>query len=141
GVSVQPVNEDTFIGAKNRALYLFELNKQTNLGADYFVGIEGGIIKLFERWFALGAMCIMDKNGNTGFGTSPHFELPQNIIDQLLSGKELGLVMDEIMQQKNTKQKMGAISFFTKGVLDRKELYVQGLTVALIPFLQKEMFF
>ncbi|MDP4174446.1 MAG: inosine/xanthosine triphosphatase [Bacteroidota bacterium] len=140
-VPVQPVNDDTFTGARNRAMNLFNMSKNNDLGADFFVGIEGGIINLYNKWFGLGAMCIIDKNGNTGFGTSPNFELPNEIVKELLNGKELGLVMDELMNQSNTKQKMGAISYFTKGVLDRKDLYVQGLVVAMVPFLHSEMFF
>ncbi|MHB8905632.1 MAG: inosine/xanthosine triphosphatase [Melioribacteraceae bacterium] len=140
GVSTQPVNDQTFIGAQNRAIKLKELNDTQNLSADYFVGIEGGITKQFEKWFAFGCMCIIDKEGRIGFGTSPHFELPQNVVEKLLQGIELGDVMDEIMNQQNTKQKHGAIGFFTNGVMNRKELYVEGLKVALIPFLHKEMF-
>ncbi|MHB8930979.1 MAG: inosine/xanthosine triphosphatase [Melioribacteraceae bacterium] len=140
GVSTQPVNDQTFIGAQNRAIKLKELNDTQNLSADYFVGIEGGITKQFEKWFAFGCMCIIDKEGRIGFGTSPHFELPQNVVEKLLQGIELGDVMDEIMNQQNTKQKHGAIGFFTNGVMNRKELYVEGLKVALITFLHKEMF-
>jgi inosine/xanthosine triphosphatase len=141
GVSVQPVNDETFIGAQNRALRLKELNGKDKLNADLFVGIEGGIINIFEKWFAFGCMCVVDINGNVGFGTSPHFELPQNMVEKLLQGIELGVVMDEIMNESNTKQKHGAIGFFTNGVITRKELYIEGLKVALVPFLHKEMFF
>ncbi len=141
GVSAQPVSDQTFSGAKNRAIKLKELNDTQNLSADYFVGIEGGITKQFEKWFAFGCMCVVDNEGRIGFGMSPHFELPQNVVEKLLQGIELGDVMDEIMNQQNTKQKHGAIGFFTNGVMNRKELYIEGLKVALIPFLHKEMFF
>lgn len=141
GVSIQPVNDETYIGAKNRALNLFELNTEKKLEADFFVGIEGGIVKQYNRWFAFGCMCIIDKEKNSGFGNSPHFELPETIVKKLLSGIELGDVMDEIMKEQNTKQRGGAIGFFTNGVMSRKELYVEGLKVALIPFLHKKMFF
>jgi len=140
GVSVQPVNDETFTGAQNRALKLKELNDSQNLGSELFVGIEGGIMKQFDKWFAFGCMCVIDNNGRTGFGTSPHFELPQSVVEKLLQGIELGDVMDEIMNQQNTKQKHGAIGFFTNGVMNRKELYIEGLKVAVIPFLHKEMF-
>jgi inosine/xanthosine triphosphatase len=120
---------------------LRELNRSQNLGAEYFVGIEGGITKQFDKWFAFGCMCVIDKDGRVGFGTSPHFELPSTVVDKLLQGAELGYVMDEIMNQLNTKQKHGAIGFFTNGVMNRKELYIEGLKVAVIPFLHKEMYF
>lgn len=139
-VSDQPVNEETFDGAKNRALALQEKNREENLHADFFVGIEGGISEIYSRWFAFGCMCIVDSNGKTGYGTSAHFELPRRVVEKLLGGNELGDVMDEIQNQSNTKQKHGAIGFFTKGIMNRSELYVPGLVTALIPFLHKELF-
>lgn len=141
GVSVQPINDETYTGAQNRALRLKEINDSQNLNAELFVGIEGGITKQFGKWFAFGCMCVLDNNGRTGFGTSPHFQLPKSVVEKLLQGIELGDVMDEIMNQQNTKQKHGAIGFFTNGVINRKELYVEGLKVAVIPFLHKEMYF
>jgi inosine/xanthosine triphosphatase len=140
GVSDQPVNEETFEGARNRAFALLEKNKKENLGADYFVGIEGGIIELYSHWFAFGCMCIADRDGKTGFGTSAHFELPQKVVKDLLNGKELGDVMDELQNKSNTKQKHGAICYFTNGVMSRTELYIPGLVTALIPFLHEEHF-
>lgn len=141
GVATQPINEEIFIGAKNRAMNLKEINDQQKLNAEFFIGIEGGIVKQFDKWFAFGCMCIVDNEGRVGFGTSPHFELPQAVVDKLLQGIELGDVMDEITNQQNTKQKNGAIGFFTNGVMNRKELYIEGLKVAVIPFLHKDMFF
>ncbi len=140
-VSAQPVNEETFEGAKNRALALLQKNMNDKLNADYFVGIEGGIIETYHRWFAFGGMCIINKEGKTGFGTSPHFELPKKVVDELLKGIELGDVMDRIQNESNTKQKQGAIGFFTNGVMSRTELYVPGLITALIPFLHQDLFF
>ena len=86
-------------------------------------------------------MCIIDKNGRTSFGTSAHFELPECVTKRLLKGEELGFVMDEIMKEDNTKQKGGAIAFFTNGKMDRKELYIPGLISALVPFQHEKMYF
>ncbi|MCX7798204.1 MAG: inosine/xanthosine triphosphatase [Melioribacter sp.] len=139
-VSHQPINEETFFGAQNRTYQLKHINQRENIKADFFVGIEGGIVKQFDRWFAFGCMCIMDREGRVSFGTSSHFELPDFIVNRLLSGVELGDIIDELTGQKNTKQKEGAIGYFTNGVVSRKELYVEGLKVALIPFIHKEIF-
>ncbi len=141
GVPPQPIGHETFEGAKNRALELRKMDKTENLNADFYVGIEGGIINLISRWFAFGSICVLDREGRWGFGTSPLFELPQSVVEQLLNGMELGRVMDEITGVKNMKQKGGAIGFFTKGVMDRKKLYVHGLTVALVPFMNERLYF
>ncbi len=140
-VSNQPIEDETFAGAKNRALELKKINKARNFNAEFFVGIEGGIKKLFDRWFTFGAMCIMDDKGRVGYGTSPFFELPSEITEELLKGVELGDVMDNLIGEKNTKEKQGAVGYFTKGVMDRKRYYVDGLILALIPFLNKDLYF
>ena len=136
----QPFNDETFFGAENRTFELKKINEQQNLNADYFVGIEGGISKSFNRWFAYGVVCIMNSEGKKGFGTSAHFELPEKVITEIRNGKELGLVMDEIQNEQNTKRKIGAIGYFTNGKMTRKDLYVPGIITALIPFLHKEIF-
>ncbi|RLG16926.1 inosine/xanthosine triphosphatase [Nanoarchaeota archaeon] len=135
GVSPQPIGEETFEGARNRALRLKEKEK-----GDFFVGIEGGIINLFSKWFNFAAVCIVDKRGRMGYGASPLFPLPELVIKQLLEGKELGDVMDEIEGKKGVKYGEGAIGFFTRGAMNRKELMEKGVICALIPFLHEEMF-
>jgi inosine/xanthosine triphosphatase len=139
-VSDQPINTETFEGAKNRALELKKINEEKELGAKFFVGIEGGIIKLYERWFAFGGICIINDKGRISYGTSPLFELPKSIVKDLLNGIELGVVIDKITGEHNTKQKQGAIGFFTKGIINRKGFYVDGIIVALIPFINEEFY-
>ncbi len=141
GVSAMPINKEVYDGAENRALNLIEINKKENLNADFFIGIEGGIANIFDKWFSFGSICIIDKTGNTGYGTSPHFQLPPSVIEQLLKGIELGDVMDKLSNTHNSKQKFGAIGFFTNGKMNRKELYVYGLISAIAPFLRKNLYF
>ncbi len=137
----QPIGQETFLGAENRALALIDLSKKKGDYHDFFVGLESGIINLHSRWFTFGAVCIIDKFGRKSFGTSIMFELPNFIVKQLLERVELGRVMDELTGEENTKQKGGAVGFFTKGVMNRKELYVDGVVAALIPLLNEDLFF
>ncbi|MFH1294892.1 MAG: inosine/xanthosine triphosphatase [Candidatus Aenigmatarchaeota archaeon] len=141
GVSHQPLNEETFLGARNRALMLKKMNDDQGIGADFFVGQEGGALQIFSKWFAAGVMCIIDKNGREGYGSTGYFELPDSVSQQLLKGKELGLVIDELTGGHNMKQKGGAISFLTGGKITRTRYYEHGLIVALIPFLNEKLYF
>jgi non-canonical (house-cleaning) NTP pyrophosphatase len=75
------------------------------------------------------------------FGTTPPYELPDSITRELLAGTELGDVIDRLAGDHNSKQKGGAIAFLTRGVMDRKKLYVQGVTLALIPFINESLYF
>jgi inosine/xanthosine triphosphatase len=139
-VSSQPLASETLEGAKNRALEVSRINDERRLDAKFFVGVEGGILKLFSKWFALSVMCIMDDMGRTGYGTSPMFELPGVIAQQLLEGSELGDVMDRVTGQRGTKEGQGAAGFFTKGVMDRKRICADGLVAALVPFLNEDLY-
>ncbi|PIU18027.1 MAG: inosine/xanthosine triphosphatase, partial [Elusimicrobia bacterium CG08_land_8_20_14_0_20_44_26] len=131
GVGRQPVNSKTFEGAERRARHLADKNRLQNLGADFFVGIEGGVINLYSRWFSFGGVCIMDNAGVAGFGSSVMFEIPPSIVGELLSGTELGDVMDRMQSSENTKQRHGAIGFFSKGVINRRKLYKDAIIAAL----------
>jgi len=139
-VSAQPINSETFTGAKNRADGLFILAKKENLPIDYFVGIEGGILEEHGQWFALGCICIKNNKGETSFGTSALFPLPSVIVKELLNGKELGHVIDELAGDQNSKQKGGAIGYLTNGIISRKELYKQGIISALATFLHPALY-
>ena len=133
-VSKQPIGMETFVGAKNR---VEELKK---FEADFYVGIEGGIMNMFDNWFAFAVVCISDKHGRYGYGVTSFFQLPQIVIKEIKNGKELGEVMDELTKKENIKQKEGAIGILTNGVIDRKSLYVPAIVCALIPFLNKGLF-
>ncbi len=141
GVPEQPFENETYEGAEKRVQNLIEFAKTNKIEAEMFVGIEGGLQKLNGKWFAFGAVCIADNKGRFGSGLSPHFELPEAIIKELLSGKELGTVIDEFSGEINTKRKGGAIGHLTRGVYNRKDLYVNGVIMALVPFLNEKIYF
>jgi len=140
-VSNQPINSETFEGAINRAKELKRINEEHNHNADFFVGLEGGIIKVYSKWFSFAAICVMDDKGRKGLGTTTLHEIPPTIVDRLLGGTELGTIIDELSNKKDTKKNGGASGFFTNGRVTRKEFYKQGLLVALIPFIKEELYF
>jgi non-canonical (house-cleaning) NTP pyrophosphatase len=76
-----------------------------------------------------------------GLGTPPMYQLPDRMVQELLAGVELGEVMDRAMGEENTKQKGGAVSFFTHGLMDRQAIYTLGVTLALVPFINRELYF
>jgi inosine/xanthosine triphosphatase len=119
---------------------LKDIDRQRQSGAHFFVGLEGGITQHISRWFVFGAVCIIDYTDCVAFATTPHFEIPLKLVKRLGKGIELGEVIDELRGQGNTKQGDGAIGFFTKGILTRKDLYVSGLISALVPFLNRDIY-
>jgi inosine/xanthosine triphosphatase len=136
GVSDQPIDDETYLGAQNRAEELL-----TKVEADYYVGVEGGVISLYDRWFIFGAMCVLDRKGRKSFGSSPHFELPPHFLERIQQRHELGALIDELTGETNLKQKGGAAGLFTHGRIDRSEFYVSGLVMALVPFINESIYF
>ncbi len=133
GVPSQPINEQVFHGSFNRAKNALKLVQD----ADFGVGIEGGVIKLFERYYCMGFIVILSKSGEISTGFSGWFECPSRILPRLLSGEELGLIMDDISGRKNVKYEEGAIGILTKGVVSRTDLYEHGIIMALTKFVTK----
>ncbi len=139
GVREQPIGEETYVGARNRAQRLVE-QATDHPQASYFVGIEGGFEETHGEWFSFGCMSVLDKEGREGLGKTSHFILPPSLMKRIHEGEELGPVMDDVTGKANVKQGAGAIGILTHGMMDRTDLYVQGIITALIPHLNKELY-
>ena len=135
GVGDQPFNNDVVKGAINRAMNCFQ-------DCDFSVGIEAGLFSLKKTLtgyidFQVAAI-YNGKRITIGFG--PGFEYPPVVVDEVLKGKEVGDIMDKITGIENLGEKTGAIHFLTKGVISRSELTRIAVTMALIPWINKEMY-
>ncbi|MBI4019990.1 MAG: inosine/xanthosine triphosphatase [Candidatus Aenigmarchaeota archaeon] len=134
-VPSQPIGEETMEGAINRARESLKAAK-----ADFGVGMEGGLIELGGRSYFTACFAIADGSGNMHTGTSGWWECPKGILPEIRAGRELGEITERLTGIKNVKQKQGGIGVFTKGAVDRKALYVHGLYMCLVPYLNKELF-
>ena len=135
-VPSQPFNSETIRGAINRA------KKAYSDEFDFSVGIEAGLFRVdntFSGYVDFQVACIY--NGKTftiGFG--PGFEYPKKVVEEVLKGKEVGDVMDEISGIENLGEKFGAIGFLTRRKVERSDLTEIAVTMALIPWLNRELY-
>ncbi len=142
GVPAQPVGDETFAGAENRARALVALNAAEGLGAELLRRASRGVSRSCTAAGLHSASSVSPtRPGRLGFGLSPLFEMPAVMVADVLAGVELGHVVDRLSGEQNTKQRGGAIAFLTRGRVDRRLLYAQGLAMALVPFLNEEMYF
>lgn len=132
-VSPQPLGNDAFRGARNRAVHAQELAK-----CDLAVGVEGGIIEFDCRRYAFAAVSIVDAKGRESSATTGLFPLPLESLKLVDEGLELGEAMDRITGTSDVKHGLGAVGILTKGVIDRTALYQHGTTLALIPHLNRQ---
>lgn len=127
GVPSQPVGEETVRGAINRAKSVFADEKY-----DMSVGIEAGLFKVGEMMLDLQYCAIYDGSWLT-LGCGSGFEYPPIVLDEVLSGKEVGDVMSRVAGVENLGEKEGAIGFLSRSILSRTQLTEQSVFMALIP--------
>lgn len=137
-VSNQPVNEEIFLGAKNRVKNLKKYAKQNNLKADYYIASEAGITDLLGEWIDINAVVIENAEGYQSVGTSQGFQIPQKYVKEIKE-TELGKVMDKIFEKEKLGQGKGGISYLTKGEVSRIDLTKSAFLMALINHINGEI--
>lgn len=136
-VSDQPKgDEETYLGARNRVINA----KKSFPEADYWVGIEGGIGEDVRGMYAFAWIYIENKSGLQGKAKTGTFYLPEAISKLIHSGMELGAADDQFFSQENSKQSGGSVGILTHGAITRQTYYNQAIILALIPFLNEELF-
>lgn len=125
-----------FTGALNRAQQALA----QVAAADYGVGIEGGVLDGAAGMWAYAWVVIVNCAGQTGIGQTGRFLLPEGVAQLVRSGLELGDADDQFFGRANSKQKEGAIGLLSNGKLDRLGLYQQGVTFALLRFVNPEFY-
>lgn len=66
-VSEMPVDDEIYIGAKNRIENLKKYAKENNIEVDMYMSAESGINKLYLGWAINNTVAIEDKDGNTSY--------------------------------------------------------------------------
>lgn len=137
GVSEQPMSiDDMYVGALNRAQNAIKKVK----GAEYGVGIEGGLHKHIFGWFEHSIVVIVNTNGDVGVGASGGLVLPEIIMQKIHAGKNLEEAIDEHFKTHKIGEGMGMFGIMTKGVVTRSEGVKHGVAFALARFLHKNLF-
>ncbi len=139
GVPPQPLGiDEILLGAKNRCFQSFSVVKD----ADFGVGVEAGIYRVEDRYYDVQVAVIRDSNGLTSVGFSPSFQVPPPFADVLVKGeaRELEVVVDRYFGTKDIGEKGGLIKILTKGVVTREHLTRDAVLMALIPWVNEELY-
>ncbi len=131
GVSDQPASSsETLQGARNRV----QNARAACPGADYYVGLEGGLETLDGRLLAFAWMSVATAESSTSDVRSVSLPLPPAVQSLVAAGMELGDANDKVFSTINSKQGGGAFGLLTAGRFTRESVYTQTLVMALIPF-------
>ncbi len=132
GVADQPRGDDeTRRGARQRA----DNAQGAEPGADYWVGLEGGVDVLGDTLMTFAWMSILAADGRRGETRSVGLPLPPAIKALVDEGLELGDANDQVFGTVNSKHQGGAFGLLTDGRYTRESVYVEALCVALVPLI------
>lgn len=134
GVGDQPESDaSTREGARARASRACEAEP----GADFWVGLEGGVEVIDEQLMAFAWMAVKGRVGSISEARSPTLPLPPAVKELVDTGMELGKANDRVFSTVNSKQGGGAYGLLTNGRYTREGIYTQTLIIALTPFVNR----
>ncbi len=138
GVANQPFGDaETLEGARNRARNA----KAMHPTANFWVGLEGGVAAHKEGMEVFAWMCILSNMPPyEGIARTASFFLPPQVTQLVNQGMELGKADDLIFQKRNSKQGQGSVGILTHGIIDRATYYQPAIVLALIPFVNPELY-
>jgi inosine/xanthosine triphosphatase len=139
GVSEQPLSdEEIFEGAENRARRALEASAFAHMG----VGIESGFARFRDRWLERAGVVIVDRKGMMGVGVSSGPSIPESavLMKDLLEGKTVDQVVEELLGIEKIGNKQGLFGLITNGRVTRSDSIEHGVAFALAPFLHPELF-
>jgi inosine/xanthosine triphosphatase len=137
GVADQPQGEaETLLGAQNRVRHAQTIFPE----ADYWVGLEGGVAEDEHGMYAFAWILVRHTSGKSSQAKTGSFYLPNQIAELIRGGMELGHADDLVFKAQNSKQQGGSVGLLTHGLVTRETYYEQALLLALIPFLNEELY-
>ncbi len=131
GVAEQPVgDQETRAGAAGRAAAA----RKAQPGADFWVGVEGGIETIGSQLLAFAWMHVEGSDSRSSQARSASLPLPPAIAELIDQGMELGEANDRVFSTLNSKQGGGAFGLLTDGLMTRESVYADTMMLALMPY-------
>lgn len=139
-------DEELMLGARERALAVYELLTKAKLGADLYAGLEGGFHSIEldgeTHTFLRGWAYVTDGtiDSETGrdrgyFGATPSISVPESITTLVIGGqRELGLVIDEVAGARDVRSRQGAWGILSRDLVTRSLSFELALIAAFAPF-------
>lgn len=135
-VSSHPISaEESIRGANNRATNAAALQP----GADYYVGIEGGLLSINEKAWEIPWVVIVNSEGKSAIGIGAGIEIGPTILQAIRSGRELDVVLDD-MGFGRLGNANGFYGLATNDIVTREDAIRQGVAFALARFVHPELY-
>ena len=137
-VADQPIDAETFYGARNRVVNLKKYAENNNVSADLYMAIESGMVNLFGHWVIMNIAIVEDNDGFQSVGVSPCFPVPEKYVEDI---KKIGLgeVMNNIFSKDDERHNRGGgIQLLTHDVISRIDINEDAFVMALTRYINKD---
>ena len=131
-------------GARSRAEAVRAQLQKEGAAAELYVGLEGGFhsINLDDEWHTFLRGWAYATDGRRGyFGAGPSVTVPASVADLVIDGRrELGVVIDEVAQERDVRSRQGAWGVFSRDLLTRSMSFEAALVAAFAPFYNSRIY-
>ncbi len=137
-VRAQPLNlDETIQGALQRAKLALGLSEEVDFG----VGIEAGLVAFENEHLNMQVAAIMDRRGRFTLGSSSGFMVPGLVVRQMqVGGAELDRFAKGLTDTEKVREEDGVVYHLTKGAVSRLDMTEQCVGMALVPWLNKDLY-
>ena len=134
-VGEQTLNDEIYIGAKNRVKNLKLYAEKNNIKADLYLSIESGINNSLGRWMITNIAVIEDNFDFESYGTSPSFPVPDRLAEDVIR-TDLSQVMDKVLgEDKERHNQKGGIQLLNHNKVTRVDLTEMAFIMALTKYI------
>jgi len=137
-VQAQPLTlDETIQGALARAKLSLRLPEKVDFG----VGVEAGLVAFENEHLNLQVAAIMDKRGRFTLGSSSGFMVPGLVVRQMQTGGvELDRFAKGLTDSEKVREEDGVVYHLTKGTISRLDMTEQCVDMALVPWLNRDIY-
>ncbi|MGC8669620.1 MAG: DUF84 family protein [Candidatus Micrarchaeia archaeon] len=122
-----PLGKHTFNGACNRAL-----ETVSNVRADFYIGLESGLISRYGTIYEEVWCCIIDRKGNRYYAYSSGLKVPESIIKVMNAKKMTHNKVMEIFQKRYNLPKSDTWGNYTGNAIGRSISIEEAVRNAMI---------
>ncbi len=134
GVPEAPHNQETYQGAYNRAAECYK-----EVGADYYIGIESGIVERYGNIFEEAWAVVISHDGTERVGYSSGLMLPKTVVSRMNAGQKHDEIMAYFDKEFNLPDdNRDTWSRYTGGNISRQVSLEEALRNALIQIAHSE---
>jgi inosine/xanthosine triphosphatase len=136
GVGDMPLGEEAIrAGAVARARAALE-----RTDAEIAFGLEGGAILDSDRAWLTAHVVGLTRGGQIGEAAWGRMLLPRAATERLRAGEELGDIIDDLFDRKESKRQTGAVGLLTEGTISRTDAFADLVAMACAPFLRGDLY-